>query len=85
MGANSYPSTVVAMVALIPSFGANSGRTGGGGGEKDTNKPDAIVSLHQADDSNDNPDDYDDYDESDELIVKICLLQMDPSLRVLVS
>ena len=49
--AKNYPLlTVVAMVALITSFGAYSGRNGGGGGDKDANKSDAIVSLHLAED-----------------------------------
>ena len=53
----NYALTIVLMVALITSFGANSGRTSGGEREKDTNKPDAIVSIHLADDTGDNLDD----------------------------
>ena len=64
MGAKKYPSTIVATIALITSFGANSGKTGGGGGEKDTNKPHTIVSLHLADDSDDDSDDDDESLES---------------------
>ena len=45
--------------ALIISFGANSGRTSGGERDKDTDKPEAIVSMHLADDSNDDSDDDD--------------------------
>ena len=55
--AKNYPSTIVVTVALLTSFGANSGRTSGGEREKDTNKPDAIVSIHLADDTGDNLDD----------------------------
>ena len=52
VGAKNYPSTRVATVALITSFGPNSDINGvSGGGEKDTNKPNAVVSLHPADDN----------------------------------
>ena len=62
MDAKNYPSTIVATVELTTSFEANSGRTGCGGVDKDTNKPDAIVSMHLADNSDN--DLYDDDDES---------------------
>ena len=46
------------MVAPITFFGANSGRNSGcGAGDKDANKPDAIVSLHIADNSKNGSDD----------------------------
>ena len=64
MDAKNSPSTIVTTIALIISFGASSGRTSGGGGEKDTNKLDGIVSLHLADDSNNNLDDDDELVES---------------------
>ena len=64
MGAKNYPSTMVATVALITSSGANSWRTYSGRGEKATNKPNAIVSLHQGDDSNNDSDDNDELVES---------------------
>ena len=60
MDAKNYPSTIFATVALITSFGANNGSTGNGnGGKKNTDKLDAIVSLHLTDDSNNNSDDDD--------------------------
>ena len=50
--AKNYTSTIVATVALITSFGANSGRTGNGNlDEKNMDILDVIVSLHLADDS----------------------------------
>ena len=64
VGVQNYPSTIAAMVVLITSFGANSGRTSGGGGEKDANKPNTIVSMHLTNDNNDDSDDSDDDDES---------------------
>ena len=45
----NYPSTVVETIALITSFGPNSGRSGGGGGgEKNAEEPEAVVSIHLA-------------------------------------
>ena len=57
MHTKNHPLTIVSTVALITSFGANTGKTGGGEWEKNTDKPDAIVSMHLAHDSNDNSDD----------------------------
>ena len=55
----NYPDRVIMTVAFITSFGENSTRTGGGGGSKDTERPNAIVALYLVDDSNNNSD-YDD-------------------------
>ena len=90
IGAKNFHSTVVAMVVLIISFRVNSERTGGSGGEKDTNKLNAIVSLHLADDSNNNSDDKKSQFDPlnlmiqmmEELVVTLCLLQMDLLLLV---
>ena len=59
MDVKNHPSTIVVTVALITSFGANRGRIGGRGGDKDVNKSDTIVSLHLVDDSDNNSDDND--------------------------
>ena len=58
----NYLDMVVKMIALITSFGSNSGRNGGGGGggeDKNTEEPDAVVAIHLAIDSDDDSD-YDD-------------------------
>ena len=49
---------MIVTVALIILFGKNS-ESSGSGGDKSTNKPDIIVSLHLADDSNNYSDDDD--------------------------
>ena len=56
--------TVIAVIALITSFGANSARTCVGGEDKDTDQPNTIISLQLADDSNGNSDDDDESVES---------------------
>ena len=54
----NYPNTMITEVVLITSFGWNSGSVGGGG-DKDINKPVAILLLHLADDSDNNSNDND--------------------------
>ena len=53
---SNYPDTVVDAVAMITSFGngSSNGKGGGKGNSNDANKtPEAIVSIHLADDGND--------------------------------
>ena len=56
----NYPDAVIAAVVMITSFGKNSWSDGNeDGGDKNTSKTDAIVSLHSADDINDCSNDND--------------------------